>query len=174
MLPALHLSDSKKYLGTNSDIIPQNIFWIWNFVNITTTIKLAIIMIEKKNNKIERVKRVKKFLVQNIRINTDSGRRNPQRRDSFEFFMRVRHVILTRVPLAIPMSFFRLAMLCFHCLRLSPVRTSNDLLSNIISSFLSPFSKTITVSEPRLRLTTTSPKRVTLSIWGAIPCPGRY
>lgn len=87
-------------------------------------------------------------------------------------FLKVK---LYLVFLYIPLSNFLLAIECFHLFRLSSVNISKLLLSNNFYLFCPfSFSNTITVSEAKLKLTTILSNNNLLSIWGEMPCAGKY
>lgn len=68
-------------------------------------------------------------------------------------FLKVR---LYLVDLSLPWSLFLLGILCFHSYLASPVSTTSDLLFKQTSTLVCSCSKTMRVSDPRLKLTTQS------------------
>lgn len=68
-------------------------------------------------------------------------------------FLKVR---LYLIDLSLPWSFFLLGILCFHSYLASPVSTTSDLLFKQTSTLVCSCSKTMRVSDPRLKLTTQS------------------
>lgn len=111
------------------------------------------------------------------------------------YFFIFRNVRLYRIDLYLPLSFFLLGIECFHSYRAYPIIIAMHLLFNLYSCFfvfsssyksfsyfsyfsldlfLSIFSKTITHSEDKLRLTIISVNKDVLSTWGLIPWPGSY